>query len=323
MKKVLLIHPTIQPCGIDILASSAEIVMAPDGNEETLITFLSSGEISAIVVRVEKITRRVIEASHGLKVIGQHGVGVDHIDLETATEKGIMVLNAPTSNYVSTAEHAVTLMLALARRLPEADQAVRKGDFQFRERFFPMEINGKELLIIGLGRIGSEVARKCRLAFSMNLMAYDPYVSDFEMSALGVKKVDLQEGLQSSDFVSIHMPLTAETRHLIDKKALSLMKPTAFLVNASRGGVVNQNDLVAVLEKKDIAGAGLDVYDPEPPQIEEPLLKLSNVILSPHFAGDTHEAKQNCSTSISTEVKEVLEGRKPRFIVNPMVLNPK
>jgi len=320
MKKVLLINPTIQPCGVDILNSEAEIVMAENGKEDTLISFLSTGEISAIVVRVEKITRRVIDASKNLTVIGQHGVGVDNIDVPAATEKEILVINAATSNFISTAEHAVMLIMGLSRGIMEADRAVRTGDFQFRERFYPTEINGKVLFILGLGRIGSEVARKCRLSFNMNVLAYDPYVADFEMAAIGVNKVDLQTGLKSADFVSIHMALTNETQHLIGEKELSLMKPTAFLINVSRGGVINQKDLVSVLRAKSLAGAGLDVFDPEPPLIGDALLEFPNVILSPHFAGDTYEAKQNCSKSISTEVLAALKGLRPKFVVNPEVL---
>jgi D-3-phosphoglycerate dehydrogenase len=320
MKKVLLVNPTIQPCGVEILKSGAEVVMAPDGEEDTLISFLSTGDFSAIVVRVEKITQRVIENSRGLEVIGQPGVGVDNIDVQAATEKEIMVVNAPTANYVSTAEHAVMMMLALARKLPESDKAVRKNDFKFRERFFPIEMNGKDLLVVGLGRIGSEVAKKCRMAFNMNIMAYDPNLYKFEMAAQGVNKVDLEDGLKSADFVSLHIPAVPGTRHLIGKKEISLMKPTAFLVNASRGTVINQDDIVIALRENRIAGVGLDVFDPEPPQHNDPLLELPNVILSPHFAGDTFEAKQNCATSVSKEVIAVLEGRKPRFLVNPEVL---
>jgi D-3-phosphoglycerate dehydrogenase len=212
------------------------------------------------------------------------------------------------------------LIMGLSRGIMEADRAVRNGDFQFRERFYPTEINSKVLFILGLGRIGSEVARKCRLSFNMNVLAYDPYVADFEMAAIGVNKVDLQTGLKSADFVSIHMALTSETQHMIGEKELSLMKPTAFLINVSRGGVINQKDLVRALKAKSIAGAGLDVFDPEPPQLGDALLELPNVILSPHFAGDTYEAKQNCSKSISTEVLAALKGLRPKFVVNPEVL---
>lgn len=320
MKKVLLIHPTIQPCGVEILASGAEIVMAPDGKEETLISYLASGDVAAVATRVEKITARVIENAPGLEVVGAHGVGVDQIDVQAATRHGVLVVNAPTSNYMSVAEHAVMLMLALARKICDSDGAVRKGDFQFREQFYPTEMNGKILCAVGLGRIGSEVARKCRLGFNMEILAYDPYISELEMAGMGVKKVELESGLRVADFVSIHVPLSPQSRHLIGKEEISFMKPEAILVNVSRGGVIRQEALVSVLKNGRIRGAGLDVFDPEPPSPNDPILALPNVIVSPHFAGDTYEAKQRCSRSLANEMLTVLKGNLPRFLVNPEVL---
>ena len=317
--KVLLISPTIQPCGVEILASRVEILLAPDGDEDTLISYLSSGDVGAIVTRVEKITRRIIENAPGLTVIGQHGVGVDNIDIQAATDHGVLVVNAPMANYMSVAEHAVMLMLALSRRLSESDCAVRGGDFNFRERFYPTELNGKVLFAVGLGRVGSEVARKCRLGFTMEVLGYDPLVSELEMTAIGVKKVDLKSGLQAADFVSLHLPLTQETHHFIGEKEISYMKPSAFLVNVSRGGVIKQDALVHALKESRIRGAGLDVFDPEPPASNDPILEAPNVILTPHFAGDTYEAKQRCSRSIANEVLTVLNGCLPKFLVNPEV----
>lgn len=320
MKKILLIHPTIQPCGVEILASGAEIVMAPDGKEETLISYLASGDVSAVATRVEKITARVIENAPGLEVVGAHGVGFDQIDVQAATRHGVIVVNAPTSNYMSVAEHAVMLMLALARRVCESDAAVRKGDFQFRERFYPTEINGKILFAVGLGRIGSEVARKCRTGFNMEVLAYDPYISELEMVGMGIKKVELETGLRVADFVSIHVPLSPQTRHLIAEKEISCMRPEAMLVNVSRGGVIRQEALVRALKEGRIRGAGLNVFDPEPPSADDPIVALPNVIVSPHFAGDTYEAKQRVSRSLANEILSVLKGNLPRFLVNPEVL---
>jgi len=317
MKKVLLINPTIQPIGVKVLSSSAEVVMAPNGEEATLISYLQSGEIAGVVTRVEKITSRVIDNAPSLEVIGQHGVGVDNIDVKAATDHGILVVNTPASNFMSVAEHAVMLMLALSRRLSESDVAVRKGDFQFRERFYPEEVNGKTLFAVGLGRVGSEVARKCRLAFNMEILAYDPFISESEMAAMGVKSVSWEEGFRLGDFVSIHLPLTVETRNCIGEKELSLMKSEAFLINVSRGGVIQQDALVRVLKESRIRGAGLDVFSPEPPRAGDPVLELPNVILTPHFAGDTYEAKQRCSRTIANEVLTVLKGVLPKFLVNP------
>ena len=319
MKKVLLINPSIQPCGVEILSSGAEIVMAPDGKQETLVSHLSSGDVSAVVTRVERITRQVIENAPGLEVVGQHGVGVDNIDVKAATDNGVLVVNVPASSFMSVAEHAVMLMLGLARRIIQSDSAVRQDDFQFRERHYPGEINGKTMFALGLGRIGAEVAKKCRLAFNMEVLAYDPYVTELEMASMGVKKVELDSGLRAADFVSIHLPLTNETRRIVGEREISLMKPSAFLINVSRGGVVKQDDLVAALKQEKIMGAGLDVQDPEPPKPGDPLLDLPNVILSPHFAGDTYEAKQRVSSTVAREVLTVLNGSLPKSLVNPEV----
>ena len=321
MKNVLLIEPTIQPVGVELLSSATNIVMAPDGDEATLIRHLAAGDISAVITRVETISRQIIQNAPGLLVIGQHGVGVDNIDVTAATEHGILVVNAPQSNYISTAEHAVMMLLALTRRLPESNEAVRSGDFQFRERFYPTEVNGKTIFIIGLGRIGSEVAKKCRLAFNMNVLAFDPFVSDREMTAKGVKKTDLEEGLKQADFVTIHVALTDKTRGLIGKKEFSRMKPSAYIINLARGPVIDQGAMTNALINNKIRGAGLDVFDPEPPSAADAICQLPNVILTPHFAGDTYEAKQRCSKSIAEEVLDVLDGRPPKFLVNPEIFD--
>jgi len=220
-------------------------------------------------------------------VIGQHGVCVDNIDVKAATEQGVLVVTVPAISFMSVAEHAVMMMLGLARRIIESDAAVRKDDFQFRERFCPSEINGKTLFALGLGRIGIEVAKKCRLGFNMEVLAYNAYVSELEMASIGVKKVNMDKGLREADVVSIHLPLTEETRHIIGKREISLRKPNAFLISVSRGGVVKQNDLVQTLKPGKIMGAGLDVLDTEPPKPGDPILDLPKLILSPHSPG-TH-----------------------------------
>ena len=315
-RKVLLINPTIQPIGVNLLKQHAEVILSPDGSEESLISYLSSGDISAVITRVERITKKIIDASNGLRVIGQHGVGVDNIDIRAATNKGVLVINAPISNYLSTAEHAVMFMLALTRRLRDSDSAVRAGNFQFRESFYPDEINGKNLFVIGCGRIGSEVARKCRIAFNMHVYGFDPYVSDTEMRALGIQAIGLEEGLKIADFTSIHVSLTPETSNLINSSNIRFMKESSYLVNCSRGAVINQTDLFEALKNNKIRSTGLDVFKQEPPDRNDPVLFLANVLVTPHFAGDTFEAKQRCSQSIAEDVIRVLNGQLPRFIVN-------
>lgn len=316
MTRILLIEPTIRPVGVQLLQQEAEVGFASDGREETLIEHLSTGAYSAVITRVERITRRVLDAARNLKVIGQHGVGVDNIDLQAATESGIMVLNAPTANAVSVAEHSVMLILALCRGAVEADRAVRRGDFAYRERHIPLELNGKTAFVVGFGRSGRETARRLRLGFNMRLLAFDPGVSDLDVLAEGAEPVPLEEGFAAADVVTLHVPHLPATTHLVSRALLGLMKPSAYLVNTARGPVVDQAALVDVLEGGCIAGAGLDVFDPEPPAADSALLALKNVIVSPHLAGDTVEAKDRCSRLIAGQVLTAIGGGLPEHVVN-------
>ena len=316
MPRVLLIEPTIRPLGVEMLQAEAEVAFAPDGREETLIEHLSTGRHDAVITRVEKITRRVLEAAVGLRVVGQHGVGVDNIDVAAASEHGVLVLNAPTANAVSVAEHAVLLILALSRHLVEADKAVRAGDFQHRDRHLPIELNGKSVFVVGFGRAGRETARRLRLALNMRVLAFDPALPDDVIRGEGAEPASLHEGFAAADVVSLHLPHLPTTTGLVSAELLAAMKPSAYLVNTARGPVVDQAALVAALESGGIAGAGLDVFDPEPPCPDDPLLKLPNVIVSPHFAGDTADAKDRCSQLIVRQVLTALAGGLPEHIVN-------
>ncbi|GAB5468437.1 MAG: hypothetical protein Kilf2KO_14670 [Rhodospirillales bacterium] len=323
MPRVLLIEPTIRPVGVELLQNQAEVGFAPDGREATLIDRLSSGDFDAVVTRVERMTRPVIEAARGLKVIGQHGVGVDNIDVAAASERGILVLNAPTANAVSVAEHAVMLVLALCRQVIAADRAVRSGDFPYRDRHIPVELNGKTLFVAGFGRAGRETARRFRLGFNMRVLAFDPGVAASEIRAEGAEPASLEEGFANADAITLHMPLIPATRRMVSAALIARMKPTAYLVNTARGGVVDQTALVDALKAGRIAGAGLDVFDPEPPGTDDPILALPNLIASPHFAGDTLEAKDRCSKLIAGQVLTALSGGLPDHIVNREVIAPR
>lgn len=320
--KVLLIKPTIQPEGVKLLKEKADIVMAPDGKEDTLIKFLSSkNDIKGIITRIEIINAKVLRSSQNLEVIGQHGVGVDNIDIEEATKRGIFVVNAPNSNYMSVAEHVIMMVLALSRTLIRADRAVRNGYWQYREHQIPVELNGKNFLCIGFGKIAKEVASKLKIAFNVNIIAYDPYISVEEMNLLGVQKCDnLLDGLKEADYVSLHVPYQKETHHLIDEEELKAMKPNSFLINCARGKIVNQIALFSALKSNSIAGAALDVLSCEPPEPSNPLLKLDNIMFTPHFAGDTIEAKRRCSIEVVKGVLKVLEGQIPNTLVNPKAI---
>ncbi len=310
-KKILLIEPTIQPVGVEILKEHCEVVMAPNGEEDTLVRYINENGCEGVVTRVEQITRRIIESCPGLKVIGQHGVGLDNIDVQAATEHGVKVLNVPDGNYISVAEHVMLAVLALSRDLVNADKAVRAGNWKFRETNIPNEVAEKVLLIVGLGRIGRDVAKKA-LAFDMKVISYDPFVSAEQMAAVGVEKIPvLEDGLKAADYVTIQLNLTPETRGMISTEQFRAMKKTAGLINLSRGPVVDQAALCKALSEHEIAAAALDVLEHEPPAADEPIFDLPNVILTPHFGGDTIEAKRRCSRKLAETMVEAISGGAP------------
>ena len=307
--RVLLIEPTIQPVGVEMMKEHCEVYMAPDGKEETLIRKINEHEIEGVVTRVEQMTRKVIESCPSLKVIQQHGTGMDNIDIAAATEYGVRVQNVPDGNFTSVAEHVMMSVLAASRNLVQADHEVRKGNWKFRETNIPNEVANKNLLIVGLGRIGRDVARKAQ-AFDMNILSYDPFVSAEQMNAIGVKKFDTQEdGLKEADFVTIQLHLTPETKGMMNAERFKIMKDTAVLINLSRGPVINQKDLYKALKNHDIAFAALDVFEKEPPADDEPLFTLPNIIVTPHFGGDTYEAKQRISTKAAENMILALDGK--------------
>lgn len=319
-RKVLLIEPTIQPVGVELLKEHCDVVMAPDGAEDTLIQYINENGCEAVVTRVEQITRKVIESCKTLRVVGQHGVGLDNVDIQAATEHGVKVLNVPDANYVSVAEHAMMFVLALSRDLLNADRNVRDNNWKFRETNIPNEVAGKTLLIVGLGTIGRDVAKKA-LAFDMRVIASDAYVPAERMEQLGVEKFEsLDEALKQADFVSIHAPLTPDTRGMFSTEQFRIMKSTAGLINLGRGPVVDQSALCQALAAHEIGGAALDVFEQEPPSAAEPLFLLPNVILTPHFGGDTIDAKRRCSQKLAETVIEAVDGGTPYNLFNRKAL---
>ncbi|MDQ0272698.1 hydroxyacid dehydrogenase [Cytobacillus purgationiresistens] len=319
-KTILLIEPTIRPIGVEYLTTNYNVVLAPNGSEETIIEYINKFNVHALIVRTEKVTKRILDNCPTLEVIGMHGVGLDNIDVASATENGVMVLNAPFSNYTSVAEHSIMSILALSRNLPLIDKKVRNGEWNYRDMFYPMEINAKNLLIVGMGKIGQELTKKAK-AFNLNVFGFDPFLSESEMKLHGVLKVEkLEEYLPKCDFISLHAPLTKSTYHMFSSKQFELMRNTAFIINLGRGSLINEEALLDALVSKKIGGAALDVLEEEPPNRDNPLFKLDNVILSPHFGGDTLEAKDRCSESISKEVCKVLSGEISKNLVNNQVL---
>lgn len=271
----------------------------------------------AIIVRSRtKVTADIIEkgAKGKLKVIGRAGIGVDNIDVNKATELGIKVVNAPTGSTKSVAELAFAHMLALARFIPKADSSMRRGEW-LKKQLRGIELYGKTLGLIGSGNIAQHMARIAK-GFGMNVLVYSPHCTDEKAKKMGAKRASLEEVLRESDFVSIHIPHTEETHHLLNKKNLSLMKPTAYLINCARGGIVNEEDLYELLKEGKIAGAALDVFEQEPPSPDNKLLKLENVTLTPHLGANTKEAQIKAGTICAEQVIKALRGEEPDHWVN-------
>ncbi len=263
-----------------------------------------AGADAVLVRSATKITRDSLSRADRLKVIGRAGVGVDTIDVDAATERRIPVLTAPAGNTVSAAELTMALLLALARRVPAADRSMRAGEWD-RKSFNGVELYGKTLGLVGAGRIGGEVAIRAR-AFGMRVMVFDPFLKPDRATALGVETAELDEILTRADVLSVHVPLTDETHGLIGEAQLAKLKPSAFVLNVARGGVVDEDALLKALQSKRLAGAALDVYSSEPLPADHPFRTLPNVVLTPHLGASTAEAQQNVAIEIAEAVRAAL-----------------
>jgi D-3-phosphoglycerate dehydrogenase / 2-oxoglutarate reductase len=321
--RVLQILSMYHPAGEKVLREGAEVIRTDEYDIPHLCEAVKGME--GIVLRAPaKITKEVIDSNPGLKVISGAGVGLDNIDVAYATEKGIPVLHAPAVNKVSTAEHAVTLIMALAKSLIPFHDNMKKGNYNSRISIPAFELKGKKVGLIGFGNIAQEVAKRLKLGLEMDVTAWvREYKPEKHQIAheIGVNiSTDMEAVFKEADFISLHIPLTEQTRYSIDRKLFSLMKPSAYLINTARGAIVNQDDLYQVLKQGKIAGAGLDVFEPEPPANDLPLLSLPNVIVTPHVGGTTMECKYIMSTKVAENVIKVLNGKKPAYIGNPEVL---
>jgi D-3-phosphoglycerate dehydrogenase len=277
-------------------------------------------DADALVVRsATKATAALLANAAKLRVIGRAGTGVDNVDLDAATQKGVVVMNTPGGNAWSVAEHTMALMLALARRLPQADASMKQGRWE-KKKLEGMELRGKTLGLIGLGQIGSSVANLAK-AFEMEIVACDPYVSSLLAGELGVKLGSLEDVLKSADFVSLHASATPETRHLLNARTLALAKPGVRIVNCARGELINEADLLAALESGQVAGAGLDVFEAEPPK-DWKLVNHPNVIATPHIAGSTEEAQEIVGIRIAEQVRDYLISGVARNAVNLPAISP-
>ena len=316
--KVLVVQP-IHSAGLELLSRVAEVVAADNPSPQHLLECV--GDVVGMLVRTSPVPAELIEAAPHLRVIARHGVGVDNIDVAAATRRNVIVAYTPTANTTSVAEHTLVLMGALAKQLLTYDRATRTGGWEIRDSNRAVDLGGKTLGLVGLGRIGREVARRARAAFDMTVLGYDPYLDAATVEALGVRPAaSLDELLREADVVSIHVPLTDATRHLIGAAEMARMKPTAFLINTSRGPVVDEAALVEALRSGRIAGAGLDVFAEEPPPASHPLFDLPNVILTPHSAALTAECVVRMALGAAQAIVDVLEGRRPEHVANPEVL---
>jgi D-3-phosphoglycerate dehydrogenase len=325
MPKILVVEH-IHPAGEALLAEAGQLVF-PDSQNSTGI-LAAIGDCDALVVRNTKITRSILEAAPHLCVVGRHGVGYDSIDITAASTLGIPIVYTPAANTESVAEIAVGFILMLGRRIQRAHIAMQSGTLLSetvtlsvmaqRHGLVNADLWGKTLGIIGAGRIGSSVARKMKAAFNMRILGYDPYLDAGILAGHGVEKVErLEDMLPYCDFVSLHCPGGAETHHMINAARLACLKQGAYLINTARGSVIDEAALVAALDSGHLGGTAIDVYDPEPPLPGNPLLRMDNVIVTPHFCAMTEESLYNMGVTVAQGVVDVLAGRLPQFLVDP------
>lgn len=316
--RVLVCDP-IAPDGVEALKRQGAEVEVRTGLTPDQLRAAVNG-YDAIIVRSEtKVTRDVLAAGGRLQVVGRAGVGVDNIDVEAATEKGVVVVNAPTGNTISAAEHTIALMLAMSRHIPEANASLRSGRWE-RSRFLGLEVRGKTLGIIGLGQVGSEVARRAK-GLEMRVIAHDPFVPEERARVLGVDLVSMEQLLRESDFVSVHTTLTEGTRQLIGERELRMMKPGARIINTARGGIVDEAALKRALDEGWIAGAALDVFEQEP-LTSHPLFESDKVVVTPHLGASTAEAQERVALDVAEQVIAVLRGEPARYAVNAPLIPP-
>jgi D-3-phosphoglycerate dehydrogenase / 2-oxoglutarate reductase len=314
----ILVADALTEAGIERLRRAGDVTVATGLSEAELIARIP--EFDALVVRSEtKVTAGVLGAGLRLRVVGRAGVGIDNIDVSEATRKGILVLNAPRGNIIAAAEHTLALLLASARHVPQANASLKAGEWT-RSKFVGTEVRGKTLGVIGFGHVGSEVAKRAR-GLEMDVVAFDPVASIERATLAKVELVGLDELLQRSDFVTIHVPLVEANRNMIGARELALMKPTSILVNTARGGLVDESALYDALAKGGVAAAAADVYQREPPG-DSPLLTLPNFIGTPHIAASTVEAQASVAFDVAEEVAAVLAGQLPRYAVNAPALSP-
>jgi D-3-phosphoglycerate dehydrogenase len=314
MYKVLVSDP-VSDLGISLLAEAPDVTIDKKTglSEDELVAVI--GEYDALLVRSQtKVTERIMNAGKRLKVIGRAGVGVDNIDLDAATRRGIIVINAPDGNTITTCEHTFAMMMALARHIPQAYLKTVSGVWD-RKSFVGVELRNKVLGIMGMGRIGSEVAARAK-AFGMTVLGYDPYLTEERAEKLGVRIATVDDIIAEADFITVHTPLTPETRHMIGPEQLAKIKPGVRIINCARGGIIDEQALVEAIDAGRVAGAAFDVFEEEPPKPDHPFLHHPKIIVTPHLGASTVEAQENVAIDVSEQLLHILRGEPFKNAVN-------
>ncbi|MBU1153775.1 phosphoglycerate dehydrogenase [bacterium] len=310
----VLVSDTLPQESLELLRKEKdlEVDVKTKLSPQELISCISNYQV-LLIRSGTKVTKEVINAASNLQIIGRAGVGIDNVDVEAATRRGIIVMNTPDGNTISTAEHTIALILSLSRNIPFAHYSLRNKEWK-REKFAGVELFDKTIGIIGLGRIGTEVAKRIK-AFQMRVIGYDPYVSEERVESLGIEMVGLEQLYKESDYITLHVTKTPETKNMISKKEIELMKSEVRIINCARGGLIQEQDLIEALRNKRIAGAALDVYEQEPPA-ESELFSLDNCITVPHLGASTKEAQLNVGVDIVKQALEVLKGGMAKNAIN-------
>ena len=310
----ILVSDSISKRGVEILEKAGFTVdVKTKLSKADLLREINAYE-GLIVRSATKVTAKVIEAAERLKVIGRAGSGLDNVDTQAATRRGVVVMNTPGGNTVTTAEHTMSLILAMTRRIPQATSSMKAGKWE-KERFMGVELYNKTLGIIGIGQIGGYLAKLAQ-GLSLNVIAYDPFLAQEQAQKMGVHLVDLAEIYRRADIISVHTPLTAETRSLINADAIAQMKPGVMIVNCARGGIINETDLVEALKARRVAAAAFDVFEEEPIRTDHPLLALDTFICTPHIGASTEEAQENVAVGIAEQIVDYFTKGLARGAVN-------
>ncbi|WDL97847.1 phosphoglycerate dehydrogenase [Alicyclobacillus sp. ALC3] len=311
----ILVADDISPLGIEKLeALPGATVRVRTGMTEAELTE-EIRDTDALLVRSQtKVTAPVLAAANQLKVIGRAGVGVDNIDIPAATRRGVVVINAPDGNTISAAEHTFAMLIAMSRWIPAADRSIRAGKWD-RKSFVGVELRGKTLAVLGTGRIGAEVAKRAKV-FGMTVLGFDPYLTEARAKELGITRVSFDEAIAAADFITVHTPLTKETKHMLGTSAFAKMKDGVRIVNCARGGIIDEQALADALRAGKVASAAIDVFESEPLASDHPLREFDNVVLTPHLGASTVEAQENVAIDVAEQVGLLLEGKPFQNAVN-------